>query len=124
MIHVAKISDNCWGVIQSWPNPDAKNRLEDQVRSAHESIDKALEPVSWLQPNQEINYVGLLYVAQQMLDDLLQLIANKQRKSMILSVMKDLANMLDEIDPDGELYVSMQQASEVTDAIYSVVGEK
>lgn len=92
------------------------------VKRLNEKIGEAIAKLEWTKPNQEFDPTGLCYVSLQMVDDLLQLIANKTRRGWLETMHKLLTDLLEHLDPEGVMFLPMEQASDITNAVYSVVG--
>jgi len=116
--------ERCFFTLANWPAADHDGTLIDQVRRHNAGINEALDKVEWVRTGINADPTGMCYVAMQMIDDLLRLITNKQRRGWLETVHHLLTDVINHIDPDGSLFFSQDQAAELTTAVYNVTGEE
>ena len=116
--------ERCFFTLANWPVFDQSGSLATRVRKHNSDISAALDKVEWVRTGINADPTGMCYVAMQMIDDLLRLITNKQRRGWLETVHYLLTDVINHIDPDGSLFFSQDQAAELTAAVYSVTGEE
>lgn len=118
VLEKCKIAKNSWKGAGDWDNV-----LTTSVLHMYDIYGK-LKQIWWLEPSPEMNYPGMCYISMQLVDDLMTLINNPQRKGWLQDIFEGLTVLIDRMDPQGEMFLTQDRAQEVVNAIYSVVGER
>lgn len=120
-VHYARQA--CTQLTNKWPTIGDPEDIIIQTRKNFAAIATNLNNIWWLKIKEDMNYPGLCYVAQQLLDDLMRLIRDKEKLEMLQEAYDGLTVLLDFVDPEGVMFLTQDRAQEIVNAVYSVVGE-
>jgi len=115
---------HCKAAVDGWPLVGDERKTALAVVENLKQIADGLNNIWWLKAKPDMNIPGMLYISLQLLDDLMLLITNHNKRIWLGNIYGALATLLDKIDPEGKMFLTQERASEVVRAIYKIVGEQ
>jgi len=118
------VKQHCQTATNTWKVMGEEVDTIREVLIRLKSIQEEFEKIWWLKANPEMNVPGMIYISMQLLDDLMSLVKQPVKSRALQNIFDGLTLLVDKLDPEGAMTLTQERATEVTTAIYSVVGER